>query len=118
MTTAPRSSDDLFGALATRARVTSDGRLVGAVIGGLAATLGIAVWRPFGWLVLGCAGLCAAAFGAWGIADRELAERGAMSRPSAVLLRIVQGGSVIVGSCAAIAAMLVLLGSVLGTWIS
>jgi uncharacterized membrane protein YidH (DUF202 family) len=118
VTTTPHSSDDLFGALATRARATSDGRLVGAAIGGLAATLGIAIWRPFGWLVLGSAGLCAAAFGAWGIADRELAERGAMSRPSAVVLRVVQVGSVVVGSCAAIAAMLVLLGGALGTWIS
>jgi hypothetical protein len=118
MTTTSHSSDDLFGALAARARATSDGRLVGAVIGGLAATLTVAIVRPFGWMVLGNFGLVAAAFGAWGIADRELAERGAVSRSSAVMLRIVRAGCVIVGTCAAIAALLVVLGGALGTWIS
>lgn len=118
MTTTSHSGDDLFGALAIRARATSDGRLALTVIGGLAATLGMAIWRPFGWMVLGSIGLCAAAFGAWGIADRELAERGAVSRSSAVVLRIVRAGSVIVGTCAATAAVLVMLGGALGTWIS
>ena len=118
MTATSHSSDDLFGALATRARATSDGWLVGAVIGGLSSTLGIAIWRPFGWLVIGSMGLCAASFGAWGIADRELAERGAMHGPSAVPLRVVRAGSVIVGTCAAILAVLVVLGGALGTWIS
>ena len=119
MTTASHSSDDLFGALATRARSTSDGRLVLAVVGGLAMTLGISIWRPFGWLVIGSFGLCAAAFGAWGIADRELAERGAAAhRSSVAVLHLVRVGSVIVGSCAAIAAVLAVLGSALGTWIS
>lgn len=115
---ASHSSDDLFGALAARARATSDGRLAFAVIGGLAATLGMAVWRPFGWLVIGGVGLCVAAFGAWGIADRELAERSARSAPSVVVLHLVRVGSVVVGSCAAILAVLVVLGGALGTWIS
>ena len=118
MTTTSHSGDDLFGALASRARATSDGRLVGAVICGLAATIGIAIWRPFGWLVIASIGLCAAAFGAWGIADRELAERAAMRGSSTVVLRVVRVGSVIVGVCAAIAAVLVVLGGALGTWIS
>ena len=118
MTTTSRSSDDLFGALAARARATSDGQLVLAVICGLAATIGIAIWRPFGWMVIGGIGLCGAAFGAWGIADRELAEREAVRGSSAVVLRVVRVASVIVGTCAAILAALVMLGGALGTWIS
>ena len=118
MTSTSHSSDDLFGALADRARATSDGRLVLSVIGGLAATLGMSVWRPFGWLVIGSLSLCAASFGAWGITDRELAERRATSTASLVVLRFVRAGSVVVGSCAVLLAALVMLGGALGTWIS
>jgi len=118
MTTTSRTSDDLFHALAARARATSDGRLVLTVICGLAATIAIAVWRPFGWMVIAGAGLCAAAFGAWGIADRELAEREAVHGSSVVVLRVVRVASVIVGTGAAILAVLVMLGGALGTWIS
>jgi|SRR5215218_4853303 len=118
MTTTSHSSDDLFHALAARARATSDGRLVLAVIAGLAVTLSAAVWQPAGWLVIGSIGVCAAAFGAWGIADRELAERGAMNGSSVVVLRGVRAFSVVLGTCAAIVAALVVLGTALGTWIS
>jgi len=118
MTTTSHTSEDLFHALATRARATSDGRLVLAVICGLAATIGIAIWRPFGWMVIGSAGVCAAAFGAWGIADREVAERESSHGSSVVVLRVVRACSVIVGTCAVILAVLVMLGGALGTWIS
>jgi hypothetical protein len=118
VTTTSHSSDDLFHALAARARATSDGRLVLAVIGGLAVTLSAAVWQPVGWLVIASTGVCAAAFGAWGIADRELAERGAMNGSSVVVLRGARAFSVVLGTCAAIVAALVVLGAALGTWIS
>ena len=118
MTTTSHSSDDLFGALAGRARATSDGRLVLAVICGLAATLAMAIWRPFGWMVLSGVGLCSAAFGAWGIADRELAGRDAARGSSVLVLRVVRVCCVVLGTCAAILAVLVMLGSALGTWIS
>jgi hypothetical protein len=118
MTATSRTSDDLFHALAARARATSDGRLVLAVLCGLGATLGMSIWRPFGWTVIGGIGLCAASFGAWGIADRELTERSATTGSSVVVLRVVRVCCVIVGSCAAIAAALVMLGAALGTWIS
>jgi hypothetical protein len=109
-------NDDLFHALAARARAASDGSLVLAVILGLAATLGIALWRPVAWLLLVSLGVVAAAFGAWGIADRELADH---SRGiSATLLRGVRLLSVVVGACAASVAALKVLGAVLGTWIS
>jgi hypothetical protein len=118
MTTTSQANDNLFHALAARARSTSDEGLVFAVICGLAATLSVAVWRPLGWVVIGSFGLGAAAFGAWGISDRELAEREAMGGTSVVVLRVVCVTSVVVGVCAAILASLVMLGSALGTWIS
>jgi hypothetical protein len=112
------TDDDLFHALAARARRASDGRLVLAVLCGLVAALGMVIWRPFGWMVIGSIGLCAAALGAWGITDREIGERGAMRSASVLVLRIARICSVVLGTCAAILAVLVMLGSVLGTWIS
>jgi hypothetical protein len=118
MTTTSHSSEDLFHALAARARATSDGRLVIAVIGGSTAALSMAVLRPVGWLVIASLGVCAAAFGAWGIADRELAERGATNGPSVVVLRGARVFCVVLGTCGAIVAALDVLGAALGTWIS
>ena len=117
MTATSHTSDDLFQALAVRARATSDGRLALAVMGGFATTLSMAVWRPAGWLIIGGVGLCTAAFGAWGIADRELAESCA-ARSISVVLRGVRVLSVALGVCAAIGAALALLAAALGTWIS
>ncbi|HKH93725.1 MAG TPA: hypothetical protein VKA54_18115 [Gemmatimonadaceae bacterium] len=116
--TITHSDDDLFHALASRARSTSDGRLVLAVVLGLATTLVIALWRPPAWLILGCVGIGAAAFGAWGIADRELAERSATRDVSVVMLRGVRILSIVIGCGAAIVAALRVLASALGTWIS
>jgi len=118
MTTTSPTTDDIFHALAARARSTSDGRLVLAVIGGLAAAIGMAVWRPFGWMVLAGVCVCAAAFGAWGIADRELAEHESTRTCSHVVLHVVRVVSVVVGTCAAILAVLAMLRGAFGTWIS
>jgi hypothetical protein len=111
-------NDDLFHALATRARATSDGRLVLAVILGLTTTLAIALWHPPAWLIFACVGIGAAAFGAWGIADRELAEHDARSRLSTAVLRVARVVSAVVGVCAGVAAALDVLRHALGTWIS
>ena len=119
--TTTHPNDDLFHALATRARATSDGRLVLAVVGGLTVAIGIAVWRPPAWLLVVTAGVCAASFGAWGIADRELRElreRGATSGMSLITLRIVRVVSIVLGAAAAIVATFRVLGFALGTWIS
>jgi hypothetical protein len=116
--TTTHPNDDLFHALASRARATSDGRLVLAVVLGLATTLLIALWRPPAWLILGCVGIGTAAFGAWGIADRELAERAAARDVSVVLLRTVRVVSIALGVCAAFLVVLRLLAAALGTWIS
>lgn len=116
--TTTHSDGDLLHALASRARATSDGRLVVAVVAGLAAALAIAVWRPPAWLVLASGGMCVAAFGAWGIADRELAERPRTSGMPAAALRTVRLLSLVLGATAAIVTVLNVLGMVLGTWIS
>jgi hypothetical protein len=118
VTATSHQHDDLFHALAARARATSDGRLALAVIGGLAATLCMAVWRPAGWLIVGGLTVCIGSFGAWGIADRELAERGSAKSIEVVVLRGVRVLGVALGACGAIAAALDVLAAALGTWIS
>ena len=75
MMTTSYSRDDLFGALAWRARATSDGRLALAVVGGLAATLAMAIWRPFGWMVIGGIGLGLGYAMVLSLSARELSTR-------------------------------------------
>jgi hypothetical protein len=96
----------------------SDGRLALVVLTGLTTTLGLALWRPPAWLLIGSMALAAAAFGAWGIADRELAERGATRSLSTQALSVVRGSCLVLGACAGIVALFSLLGVALGTWIS
>ena len=113
------TNDDLFHALAARARATTDGTLVLLVIVGLTAAIAVAVLRPPAWLLLASAGVCAAAFGGWGIADRELAERtGTSARATVNVLRGVRLLALLGGTCAAIAIAFRVLGAALGTWIS
>ncbi|HEU4720526.1 MAG TPA: hypothetical protein VFS59_04125 [Gemmatimonadaceae bacterium] len=113
------ANDDLFHALAALARATSDGTLVTLVIVGLTAAIVVAVPRPPAWLLLASAGVCAAAFGAWGIADRELAERtGTSGRATVNILRGVRLLALLGGTCAAIVFVFRVLGAALGTWIS
>ena len=105
--------------LAGRARAASDGRLVVDVIAGCCVALAAAVWRPAGWLVMLGVSVCLAAFGAWGIVDRELRERAGGRGAGVVrLLWIVRAAMAGVGALAAVASMFTLLGLALGTWIS
>lgn len=114
-----RANDDLFHALASRVRATSDGALVLAVLAGLTTAIVLAVWRPPAWTILGSLGVCAAAIGAWGIADRELAERAGIGRRVSVsVLRAFRSLAVLVGIAAAAVAAFRVFGAVLGTWIS
>jgi hypothetical protein len=106
--------------LVARARAASDGRLVTDVIVGAAVALGMAVWRPIGWVTVGGAALALAAFGLWGIADREARER-AVEAGSVRVIRLLRGARIIaglVGLCSAVGALFAALGLVLGTWIS
>ena len=105
--------------LAARARAASDGRLVADMIAGCCGALGVTAWHPVGWLALLGVSVCLAAFGTWGIADRELRER--VNAPPARVVRvlgIVRVASTFVGALAAIATMASVLGIMLGTWIS
>jgi hypothetical protein len=105
--------------LAARARAASDGRLVADVIAGCCGALAVMAWRPVGWLALLGVAVCLAAFGVWGIADRELRERVNAPRAHVVrVLGIVRVASTFVGALAAIATMIAVLGIMLGTWIS
>ena len=105
--------------LAARARAASDGRLVVDVIAGCCGALAVAVWQPIGWITLLGAAVSLAAFGAWGIVDRELRERGDAPHARVVrVLSLLRVGAAAVGTIAALMAMFAVLGVLLGTWIS
>jgi hypothetical protein len=119
MNPALRPDASLTEFLSARARAASDGRLVADVIAGCCAALGVTAWRPVGWLALLGVSVCLAAFGVWGIADRELRERARAPRGRAVqVLGIVRVAAASVGALAAIITMVAVLGIMLGTWIS
>jgi len=104
--------------LSSRARNTSDGRLaLDAGLGFVVAIIAL-IWRPGGWHLIACIGVCFAAFGAWGIADRELRERAANAAPDVRLLRVGRAMAAVVGALAAALLLIGLLGLALGTWIS
>jgi hypothetical protein len=119
MNPALRPDASLAEYLAARARASTDGRLVADVIAGACVVIAVAAWRPTGWLCLIGAAACFVAFGAWGIADRELGERadtprGAM-RSVLVVVRTLALG---LGVLAAALALFAALALTLGTWIS
>jgi uncharacterized membrane protein len=119
MNPALRPDAGLAEFLVARARAASDGRLVLDVVAGALIALGLAMWRPKGWISLVAASLCLAAFGLWGIADRELRERAHGSPPAIVLvLRAARATATLVGVLAAVTALFATLGVALGTWIS
>lgn len=105
--------------LAGRARAASDGRLVLDVLGGVLAASALALWRPPAWLLLFGAAVCFAAFGFWGIADRELRERSASPASRGVwTLEAARWVSGLVGLLAVLLVIFTILGRMLGTWIS
>jgi hypothetical protein len=119
MNPALRPDASLTEFLAARARAASDGRLVADVIIGCCAALGVATWRPIGWPALLGVSVCLAAFGAWGIADRELRERAKLPHARVVrVLVIARVAAAGIGALAAATAMFAVLGMMLGTWIS
>lgn len=104
--------------LVERARNASDRRLALDVGLGTVAVVVLVWWRPAGWLLLGSFALAFVAFGAWGIADRELTERGSTPGPLTTLLRGVQLVSVAIGIAAALIVTMHALSILLGRWIS
>jgi hypothetical protein len=118
MNPALRPDASLTEFLVARARAASDGRLVADVLVGALAALVIAIWRPTGWLTIGGAALALAAFGVWGITDREVRDRSTASSWVTRALRIARAVAGIAGFCSGVVALFAVLGVVLGTWIS
>jgi hypothetical protein len=115
------SEVNLVDFLTSRARRASDTRLVLDAAIGLVAALIALIWRPAGWHLIVSAALCFAAFGGWGITDRELRESGvaaAHSIGALKMLRITRAIAASVGTLGAAAFLVGLLGVALGTWIS
>jgi hypothetical protein len=103
--------------LSTRARRASDLRLAADVAVGVTVAFVAGIVQPAGWHLLLSAGVCVGAFGAWGIADRELRERGE-GTASARWLRTARLAAALLGALAAVALFLRIFALLLGTWIS
>ena len=116
---APRERDaDLPEFLAERARGASDLRLAADETVGLFAIVIALLWPfPVDFFAVAIGG-CFLGFGVWGIADRELQERGASASPRQLrLFRFAKYGATIFGAVSAAAlavgVMAVLIGRVI-----
>jgi hypothetical protein len=119
MNPALRPDASLVEYLVARARAASDGRLVLDALGGLMLALTIAVWRPMAWPTLAGVCLALAAFGFWGIADRELRDRADAAASLATrALGVARGVVAVIGFISAAVALFAGLGVMLGRWIS
>ena len=103
--------------LTRRARHSSDARLVLDAVVGFAVAISAILWGGPAWHVLASVGTCFLAYGAWGIADRELGDRPAPAR-GVVPLKVVRSATAIIGFGAAIFFVLGALGIVYGRFIS
>jgi hypothetical protein len=104
--------------LTRRARGASDRRLAIDVAVGVLVSAAAVIWRPSGWIAFLAAAICLAAFGAWGITDRELEERRASGDSRTSLLRAARAAVAAVGGVGALVLLVSVLGLALGTWIS
>ena len=104
----------LFGVLAARARHATDTRLVADAAIGTTLAAAILVIRPALW-VLAMPAVVVAAYGAWGIADREAAGHGPGA--SRVALGVARAAALSAGLIAALGFLFGALGAVLGNWI-
>ena len=117
--TIPRPDAGLPEFLAARARHASDTRLVGDATGGVVVAVGAWLLRFPGWYLAFAAAGCFLAFGMWGIADRELGERGeSASRGLRIVLKATRTIAAIIGALAIAALLLSLMGIALGRIIS
>ena len=104
--------------LSARARHSSDARLALDVAGGFVIAVAAALWHGPGWRLITPAAACFLAYGAWGIADRELLERIGATPRSLTLLRAARLAAAIVGIVAAVSLVLIGMAVALGTIIS
>jgi hypothetical protein len=117
--TIPRPDAGLPEFLAARARHSSDARLaLDTSLGFIVAAVAVS-WGFPGWHVVLSAASCFFAFGVWGIADRELGERGASaSRVAVNVLRGAQALSAIIGALGVATLLLTFMAVALGRIIS
>ena len=101
--------------LARRARSASDRRLALDAGAGVLLAASALVFHPPLWGLVACAAACLAAFGGWGILDRELGEA---SGRRARALRAGRGVTVLLGVVAAFGLVLAFFTYALGRWIS
>jgi hypothetical protein len=117
--TIPRPDAGLPQFLAARARHASDTRLAADAIGGMFVAVSAAVLQFPAWYLVTAPALCFLAFGIWGIADRELGERGeSASRALRLSLRAAQMLATLVGTLAFASVLLMLMAIALGRIIS
>jgi len=116
--TVPRPDASLPEFLAARARRASDTRLAADAVGGLVVAAGVAYWNGPGTSFLVSIGLCFFAYGAWGIVDRELAERADAASPVRTSLRALRAGAAVLGFAAAAYIVILALAKALGVMIS
>jgi hypothetical protein len=118
-TSPPERDSDLPEFLASRARAASDARLAVDTTIGLIAVLVSIVWPfPF-WYFVTAAGGCFLGFGLWGIADRELSERGTnASRRVRDVLRAARVLATVVGAASAAVLAVMVMAFLIGRVIS
>jgi hypothetical protein len=114
-----RPDASLGEVLTARARGASDKRLVADVLGGLLVAAVALIWQPPAWRFLSSAAFCFAAFGVWGVADRELTWSARPWGPAGTrVLKGVRICAAVVGALAAAALIFRVLALGLGKWIS
>lgn len=101
--------------LSSRARHASDARLALDVACGFVVAVAAALWHGPGWHLITPAAVCFLAYGAWGIADRELLERPDASVRIRVLLQWARRVAVVIGLGAAITLVLTGMAVALGS---
>ena len=117
---APLRDETLTAFLARRARGASDLRLALDLVGGVIVAGVAVVSQPPAWPLLASAATCFSAYGAWGIADREMAERDGAATDARLrrALRVARASAVAVGALAGGVLLFGTLMLMLGTWIS
>lgn len=113
---AGEANSTLPALLARRARNASDTRLALDLGVGLLAAVALVILRPPAWWLLASAALCFAAFGGWGIADREMID---VADPRArAFLRAARIAAVVLGSAALAVLLFGSMAVALGRWAS
>ena len=104
--------------LAPRARAPSDSRLVADAVGGMLLVLVFSFWRVTAWYLLVAVGACFLSYGAWAIANRELAELDPAQNRKRRAVRALAVASAAVGFAALAFLMVAVLARIIGQVIS